>query len=98
MTPLRPSSALSQVGGTDPYALWDAAYVLGSLSSADGREFAAHLGGCPSCRASVGEFRGIPGLLGQLTRNDVAAIDEGGWSAPPPLSPRLLTSLLARKR
>ena len=98
MTPLRPSSALSQVGGTDPYALWDAAYVLGSLSSADGRAFTAHLIGCPSCRASVGEFRGIPGLLGQLTRNDVAAIDEGGWSAPPPLSPRLLTSLLARTR
>jgi hypothetical protein len=98
MMPFRPPRALSPVGGSDEYALWDAAYVLGSLSNADAREFQAHLSGCPTCRESVGELRGISGLLGQLTPNDVAAIDEGGWSAPPPLSPRVLTSLLARKR
>ncbi len=34
----------------DEYALWDAAYVLGSLSCADRREFEEHLNTCASCR------------------------------------------------
>jgi len=37
----------------DRYALWDAAYMLGSLSSTERREYENHLSGCPSCRASV---------------------------------------------
>ncbi|WP_264990895.1 zf-HC2 domain-containing protein, partial [Mycobacterium kiyosense] len=28
------------------YAMWDAAYILGSLSHADRREFEAHIAGC----------------------------------------------------
>jgi anti-sigma factor RsiW len=79
MTPLRPPRPFSPERGTDAYTLWDAAYVLGSLSSADGREFQAHLSGCPSCRECVSELRGMPRLLGQLTRDAVAAIDEGRW-------------------
>jgi anti-sigma factor ChrR (cupin superfamily) len=67
--------------GTDPYALWDAAYVLGSLSSGDGRAFTAHLIGCPSCRQSVSELSGMPALLQPLTSDDFAAIDEGRWLA-----------------
>ena len=36
-------------GDSHDYATWDAAYVLGSLSSADRREFEAHLSVCPIC-------------------------------------------------
>jgi anti-sigma factor RsiW len=92
MTPFRPHDALSPVRHIDDYTLWDAAYVLGSLTSADHREFEAHLSTCPSCRESVSELSGMPALLAQLTGDDAAAIDEEGWSTPPP---RLLTSLLA---
>jgi Putative zinc-finger len=85
--------ALSLVGKSDEYALWDAAYVLGSLSDADRREFEAHLRGCPSCRQSVDELSDMPALLGQLSVDEVTAIDGGGSDA---LSPRVLTSLLAK--
>ena len=37
----------------DPYAMWDAAYVLGSLSSAERREYEAHLVTCRQCRSLV---------------------------------------------
>jgi hypothetical protein len=84
--------AASLAGRSDKYALWDAAYVLGSLSAADRREYEAHLRGCPSCRQSVDELSGMPALLGQLTVDEVAAIDAG---ASDPLPPRVLTSLLA---
>ena len=43
----------------DAYALWDAAYVLGSLSGSERREFEAHMATCPSCRAAVSELSGI---------------------------------------
>ena len=84
--------APSLVGQSDEYPLWDAAYVLGSLSDVDRREYEAHLRGCPSCRQSVDELSGMPALLGQLTVDEVAAIDDGGPYASPP---RVLTSLLA---
>jgi hypothetical protein len=84
------------VGGGDSYARWDAAYVLGSLSDADRREYEAHLSSCPSCRESVGELSGMPALLGQLTFDEVARIDDRGSDALPPLSPRVLTSLQAK--
>ena len=80
------------MGQSDEYALWDAAYVLGSLSDVDRRKFEAHLRGCPSCRQSVDELSGMPALLGQLTVDEVTAIDDGGSDTPPP---RVLTSLLA---
>ena len=80
--------APSLVGQSDEYALWDAAYVLGSLSDVDRREYEVHLRGCQSCRQSVDELGGMPALLGQLSVDEVAAIDE--------LSPRVSTSLLAK--
>jgi len=48
------------------YADWDAAYVLGSLSPAERREFETHLEECERCRASVAELSGLPGLLARL--------------------------------
>jgi anti-sigma factor RsiW len=88
--------ALSLVGEGDEYVLWDAAYVLGSLSDADRREYEAHLRGCPSCRQAVDELSGVPAHLGQLTADEVAAIDDGASEALPPLRPRVLTSLQAK--
>jgi anti-sigma factor RsiW len=81
MTPSRSRRAPSLMGNTDEYSLWDAACVLGSLSSADHRRFGAHLNSCRSCRESVNELSAMPALLAQLDRRDVAAIDEGGWNA-----------------
>src|SRR6201993_2252567 len=84
------------------YAMWDAAYVLGSLSAVDRREFEAHMANCPACREAVTELSGVPALLSQLDRDEVAAISESGpaegSSATPEMSPELLPSLLATVR
>lgn len=85
-------------GDTHEYAMWDAAYVLGSLSSADRRAYEAHLTTCQSCRDAVSELSGMPSLLARLDRDEVAGIDEGTTNvseATPPL-PQMLTSLLAK--
>jgi len=87
-----PPHTPSLVDDNDKYALWDAAYVLGSCSDADRREYEAHLRGCQSCRQSVDQLSGIPDLLGQLTLEDVAAIDDRSSKAPRLLSPSALTS------
>jgi anti-sigma factor RsiW len=80
--------------------MWDAAYVLGSLSAGDRREFEAHMANCPACREAVAELSGVPALLSQLDRHEVAAINESGPtpSATRELSPDLLPSLLATVR
>lgn len=75
------------------YATWDAAYVLGSLSPADRREFEAHLSGCPLCTQAVAELSGMPALLSKLDSDTVAAI-EADQTAEPPAAPNLLPSLL----
>lgn len=90
-------------GESHPYAMWDAAYVLGSLSAADRREFETHLGACPSCREAVAELSGVPALLSQLSAQDMAAINDAGSAVgtrlqTPEMSPNLLPSLLASVR
>ncbi|BBY39000.1 anti-sigma-L factor RslA [Mycobacterium mantenii] len=80
----------------DRYAMWDAAYVLGSLSAAERREFETHMAHCPACRAAVADLSGVPALLSQLDRDEVAAIDQSGPA--PEMSPELLPSLLATVR
>jgi hypothetical protein len=82
-------------GGADPYAHWDAAYVLGALSSAERREYEAHLSGCKACRTGAGDLSGVPALLGMLSRDDLAVIDEPG-PQPPPMRAGLLDDLLNR--
>jgi hypothetical protein len=102
---------MSELGGAIPfgrkqpsaaenheYAMWDAAYVLGSLSSVERREFEDHMGDCKSCRQAVAEISGMPALMSQLSNADVEEIDERGQpnDAVPPMNPQLLTSLLKR--
>ncbi|QLL08380.1 anti-sigma factor family protein [Mycobacterium vicinigordonae] len=84
-----------------PFAMWDAAYVLGSLSPADRLEFEAHLPDCTRCRDSVAELSGVPALLGRLRRDEVAAIDDAASTArdlPAALLPSLLATVRRRRR
>ncbi len=78
------------------YAMWDAAYVLGSLSYTDRREFEAHLAGCASCRDAVAELSGMPALLSQLDRDQAAAVGQDDASRESSLPPELLPSLLTQ--
>ena len=91
-----PGGLSSPPGDTHEYALWDAAYVLGSLSPSERREFEAHLSTCPSCREAVSELSGMPALLAQLDRDYVAAIDERGAHASALPRHELSASLLAK--
>jgi Putative zinc-finger len=73
---------------TDRFTTWDAAYVLGSLSPAERREFEEHLAGCPACQAGVSELAGMPGMLAQVPPEDAALLaaapPEVVGDAPPP--------------
>ncbi len=90
----------SSPGGTHPYALWDAAYVLGSLSCAERREFEVHLkGGCPSCADAVTDLGGMRALLSQIDRGYVDTLDEpDGYAGLPPLRDELLATVNTRRR
>ena len=63
-------------GDNHRYAMWDAAYVLGSLSATERREFEAHLADCPPCREAVAQLSGLPALLSRLDRHEVAAMHQ----------------------
>jgi anti-sigma factor RsiW len=85
--------------GYHRYAMWDAAYVLGSLSAGDRREFETHMADCPACRQAVVEISGMPAMLSQFDGNDIAAINGSGQvSEVPAMSSQLLPSLLAMVR
>ncbi len=71
----QPGDSDVPTGDIHDYATWDAAYVLGSLSPADRREYEAHLSVCPLCSQSVGELSGMPALLSKLDGGTVAAMD-----------------------
>jgi hypothetical protein len=81
----------------DRYVTWDAAYVLGSLSSAERREYEAHLETCERCRSAVADISGIPALLAMLDLEDVRALEEE-TPATPPLRPEVLDSVLDKVR
>lgn len=80
-------------GGDDPYVLWDAAFVLGSLSSAERREFETHISRCAVCRAAVNELSGLPALLAMVGREAFDGLDDGEPAAEP--GPEVLGSLMA---
>jgi hypothetical protein len=86
-------------GGTHEYALWDAAYVLGSLSGSERREFEAHLRACRPCTDAVGELSGVPALLSQIDRTYVDSIDEHSPHLDlPPLRDEVLARVNSRRR
>jgi hypothetical protein len=75
----------------DPFATFDAAYVLGALSPEDRYRFEQHLRTCDRCAASVRELAGLPGLLARV--DAPAVVPDAG---PPP--PELLPAVLKRVR
>ena len=87
---------LESVDG-DRYATWDAAYVLGSLSSLERREYEAHLETCDRCRAAVADISGMPALLAMLDGDDVRALDKE-QPEPPPLPPQVRQQVLDKVR
>lgn len=84
----------------DPYATWDAAYLLGSLASDERREYETHLEGCARCRAALAELSDMPDLLALLDLDAVRSLDDE--SAEPSVGPETLQSVLdkvgARRR
>ncbi|RDH75979.1 anti-sigma factor [Mycolicibacterium moriokaense] len=90
-----PANRDDDLRGDDPFATWDAAYVLGSLSGTERREFETHLGTCPRCRAAVAELSGIPALLAQLSADEVDALDDPA-AQEPPMRAEVLDTLLQK--
>ena len=74
----------------DKYAHWDAAYVLGSLSEADRREFDAHLGECGACRDAVAEISDMPALLSLLDFDEINDLVDPIAVRPPSPQPDLV--------
>ena len=72
------------------YADWDAAYVLGSLSEADRREFDAHLLECRQCRDAIAELSGMPALLSLLDLDEVLDEHDRIAALPPLPQPDLI--------
>lgn len=77
----------------DPFASYDAAYVIGALSAQDRQDYERHLRECAECARSVRELAGVPGLLAKVPEDLVTAAD--GDPGPPP---SLLASLMRRVR
>ncbi|HZE49628.1 MAG TPA: zf-HC2 domain-containing protein [Jatrophihabitantaceae bacterium] len=74
---------------SDPFEMFDGAYVLGALSDDDRRAYEAHLLECDACAASVRELQDLPQALALVSP---AALEDD----PPPSS--LLPSLQRRVR
>jgi Putative zinc-finger len=75
----------------DPYARFDATYLLGALDADERLAYEAHLAACRRCRASLAEISAIPPLLAGLDESVLAAPPETAQaSVPGVLLPRLL--------
>ena len=85
--------------GRDPYAEWDAAYVLGALATEERHDYERHLRTCADCTRRVAEVAGIPGLLGLVPTDEVQVTAESPTGLPRADSlPRLLTAARRRRR
>lgn len=84
---------------TCEFEINDGAYLLGALTPAERAEFEHHLATCPHCRESVAQLAVLPGLLGRLDPQLVAAGGRAATpSAPPELLPRVLTAARSHRR
>ena len=89
----------------DLYSDWDGAYVLGSLSPGDRRDYERHLNDCAACSQAVAHLAGLPGLLALVPLDQALhlgpatqAATEAGASPSAELLPRLLQAARARSR
>ena len=76
-----------------PLAHSDAAYVLGALSPSERLEYERHLPTCETCRPSVAQLAGMPGLLARVP---VEQVEDPEPDVP--LPDTVLPSLVARVR
>lgn len=89
----------------DPFALDDAAYVLGALPPPQREAFERHLQRCPACRESVARLAGLPGLLRAVPPEVAVAVaaypdaegDDAG-QAPAGLLEGVLDEVARRRR
>ena len=87
----------------DPFARYDAAYVLGALTPRDRREFEAHLSGCSACAAAVATWPACPACSAASEptvwpgRARRGAVPEAG-PVPDTLLPRLIAASRAERR
>jgi hypothetical protein len=82
---------------TDLFETWDGAYLLGTLSAAENEAFEEHLLTCDACAARVRELAPLPGLLAQLSEQDVRDLARPE-PMPDTLLPRLLRAAQVRRR
>ncbi|MEO6942726.1 MAG: zf-HC2 domain-containing protein [Terrimesophilobacter sp.] len=81
----------------DLYRDWDGAYLLGSLSPSERREYEAHLAECSDCTASISQLAALPGLLSLVPTQDVEEEVEQP-PVPATLLPRLVSAVQRRRR
>jgi hypothetical protein len=73
------------------------AYMLGSLSPTDRREFEDHLTGCVECRREVAHLAVVPGLLARLEPGTVRAIaGDARTPRPAEVTESILSGVLTR--
>lgn len=58
-------------GPDDPFATYDAAYVLGALSPEDRSAFEHHVKECINCARAVQDLAGLPGLLSLTSPEEI---------------------------
>ncbi|ALG08125.1 anti-sigma factor family protein [Kibdelosporangium phytohabitans] len=73
----------------DFYREWDVAYVLGSLSPSERKDYEHHLSACAACSGEVAALAGMPGILTAVPRDQATELLD---PADPP-SVELLPSL-----
>ncbi len=82
----------------DEYSSWDAAYVLGALTTLDRQAFERHLATCDECRDSVQSLAGLPGLLAPTRESVLSRLTEPTPPVPDTLLPALIATVDQRRR
>lgn len=83
----------------DRFTRHDAAYLLGALPPEERQEYVDHLRTCATCRESVAELAGLPGLLAQVPPDLLAGLGDTAVDEPPPtLLPALLEEVQRTSR
>ncbi len=86
------------MSSADEYYSWDAAYVLGALSTVDRQAFERHMAGCQECRRSVQSLAGLPGLLAPSRSHVLRSGSEPEDAVPDTLLPALLADVGRERR